>query len=131
MKNKKELQFENEELKGLANHNIAMKKNLIKEKRELENELIVTNDVNKELRRQLKTLKQEPKALVTTVDGTIEEIGFMGMVSDRDTLDEALEYFLEIIKSMPKEDQFPVNMALQLILNTLSKNYIVIKKGGE
>ena len=64
-------------------------------------------------------------------NGIVEEISFVGIVSDRDTLDEALEYFLEIIKSMPKEDQFPVNMALQLVLNTLSKNYLVIKKGGK
>ena len=79
--------------------------------------------------KQQKPLSEATRqAFESMTNGTIEDIGFVGIVSDRDTLDEALEYFLDIIKSMPKEDQFPVNMALQLLLNTLSKNYLVIKK---
>ena len=46
----------------------------------------------------------------------------------RDTIEEAVEYFTDVIKAMPSEDQFPMYTALNVLCNTIAKNYTLTER---
>ena len=54
-----------------------------------------------------------------------------GMVSDRATLDDAVEYFQLISNGLDKQDKVYVDTAFLVLWNTLANNYNVTLKEGK
>ena len=46
-----------------------------------------------------------------------------GLFGERDTIDEAVEYFDKVIKAMPTEERLPMYTAFYVFWNTIAKNY--------
>ena len=57
------------------------------------------------------------------------ELQTHGLFGDRDTIDEAVEYFDTVIKAMPKEEQLPMLTAFYVLWNTIANNYTLNQKG--
>ena len=54
-----------------------------------------------------------------------------GLVADRDTLDDAIEYFQLISDGLDKQDKVYVDTAMLVIWNTLANHYDVTLKEGK
>lgn len=68
-----------------------------------------------------------PREMTPEEQDTANRLGYMGLVADRETLREAMEYASMIVKSLPnKTDQLAVNVAIQVLINTYAK---LIAKG--
>jgi len=68
-----------------------------------------------------------PREMTPEEQDTANRLGYMGLVADRKTLQEAMEYASMIVKSLPnKTDQLAVNVAIQVLINTYAK---LIAKG--
>ena len=55
-------------------------------------------------------------------------VPFMGLFSERDNLQEAIDYMDMIVKAIPPEDRLPVMTGFHVFMNTLSKHYIITER---
>ena len=46
-----------------------------------------------------------------------------GLFGKRDTIDEAVEYFDDVVKAMPSDERLPMYTAFYVFWNTIAKNY--------
>ena len=51
-----------------------------------------------------------------------------GLFGERDTIDEAVNYFGEVVKAMPKEERLPMYTAFYVLWNTIAKNYTLTER---
>ena len=51
-----------------------------------------------------------------------------GLFGKRDTIDEAVEYFEDIVRAMPSEDRTPIITGFYVFWNTIARNYILTER---
>ena len=51
-----------------------------------------------------------------------------GLFGERDTIDEAVEYFETVVKAMPAEERMPMYTAFYVFWNTIARNYTLTKQ---
>ena len=51
-----------------------------------------------------------------------------GLFGERDTIDEAVEYFEDIVRAMPSEDRMPIITGFYVFWNTIARNYILTER---
>tara|TARA_Y100001951_G_C11049185_1_gene134613 strand:- start:18 stop:221 length:204 start_codon:yes stop_codon:yes gene_type:complete len=50
------------------------------------------------------------------------------LFGSRDTIDEAVEYWEDIMKAMPEQDRLPIITAFYVFWNTLANNYTLTER---
>ena len=56
------------------------------------------------------------------------ELKECNLFSSRDTIDDAVEYFEDVVRAMPVEDRMPVLTAFYVFWNTLANNYTITER---
>ena len=56
------------------------------------------------------------------------ELQAHGLFGERDTIDEATEYFDAVVKAMPAEDRMPMYTAFYVFWNTIARNYTLTER---
>ena len=56
------------------------------------------------------------------------ELQIHGLFGERDTIDEATEYFEDVVKAMPAEDRMPMYTAFYVFWNTIARNYTLTER---
>ena len=51
-----------------------------------------------------------------------------GLFGERDTIDEAVEYFEDIVRAMPSVDRMPIITGFYVFWNTIARNYILTER---
>ena len=51
-----------------------------------------------------------------------------GLFGARDTIDEAVEYFEDVVRAMPEEERMPMYTAFYVFWNTIARNYTLTKQ---
>ena len=51
-----------------------------------------------------------------------------GLFGARDTIDEATEYFEDVVRAMPEEERMPMYTAFYVFWNTIARNYTLTKQ---
>jgi len=51
-----------------------------------------------------------------------------GLFGERDTIEEAVEYWEEIMKAMPEQDRLPIMTGFYVFWNTLANNYTLTER---
>ena len=59
------------------------------------------------------------------------ELQMHGLFGARDTIDEATEYFEDVVRAMPAEERMPMYTAFYVFWNTIARNYTLNKKGNK
>ena len=50
------------------------------------------------------------------------------LFGSRDTIDDAVEYFEDVMRAMPTEDRMPILTAFYVFWNTLANNYTITER---
>ena len=50
------------------------------------------------------------------------------LFGERDTIDEAVEYFEDIVRAMPATDRMPIITGFYVFWNTIARNYILTER---
>ena len=56
------------------------------------------------------------------------ELKECNLFSSRDTIDDAVEYFEDVVRAMPSVDRMPVLSAFYVFWNTLANNYTLTER---
>ena len=56
------------------------------------------------------------------------ELQIHGLFGERKTIDEAVEYFDDVVRAMPAEDRLPMTTAFYVFWNTIARNYILTER---
>ena len=56
------------------------------------------------------------------------ELKAHGLFGERDTIEEAVDYFDLVVKAMPQEEQLPMLTAFYVFWNTLANNYTITER---
>ena len=56
------------------------------------------------------------------------EVKAHGLFGERNTIDEAVEYFDAVVKAIPAEDRLPIQTAFYVLYNTIARNYILTER---
>ena len=56
------------------------------------------------------------------------ELQIHGLFGERKTIDEATEYFGEVVQAMPKEERLPMYTAFYVFWNTIARNYTLTER---
>ena len=56
------------------------------------------------------------------------ELKECNLFSSRDTIDEAVEYWEEIMKAMPEQDRLPIMTGFYVFWNTIANNYTLTER---
>ena len=56
------------------------------------------------------------------------ELQAHGLFGERDTIDEATEYFEDVVRAMPVEDRMPIMTGFYVFWNTLANNYTLTER---
>ena len=56
------------------------------------------------------------------------ELKAHGLFGERDTIEEAVDYFDIVVKAMPQEEQLPMLTAFYVFWNTLANNYTITER---
>ena len=56
------------------------------------------------------------------------ELQIHGLFGERNTIDEATEYFEDVVKAMPVEERMPMYTAFYVFWNTIARNYILTER---
>ena len=56
------------------------------------------------------------------------KIPYVGLFSEREDLQDAIDYMDMMVKAMPSGDRLPVMTVFHVFMNTLSKHYIVTER---
>jgi len=56
------------------------------------------------------------------------ELKECNLFSSRDTIDEAVEYWEEIIKAIPEQDRLPIMTGFYVFWNTIANNYTLTER---
>ena len=56
------------------------------------------------------------------------ELQVHGLFGERNTIDEATEYFDKVIQAMPKEERLPMYTAFYVFWNTIARNYTLTER---
>ena len=56
------------------------------------------------------------------------ELQVHGLFGERDTIEEATEYFEDVIKAMPERDRMPMYTAFYVFWNTIARNYTLTER---
>ena len=51
-----------------------------------------------------------------------------GLFGERDTIDEAVEYFEDVVRAMPAEERTPMYTAFYVFWNTIARNYTLTER---
>ena len=51
-----------------------------------------------------------------------------GLFGERNTIDEATEYFEDVVKAMPEEERMPMYTAFYVFWNTIANNYTLTER---
>ena len=51
-----------------------------------------------------------------------------GLFGARDTVDEAVEYFEDVVRAMPAEERIPMYTAFYVFWNTIARNYTLTER---
>ena len=51
-----------------------------------------------------------------------------GLFGERDTIEEATEYFEDVVRAMPEEERMPMYTAFYVFWNTIARNYTLTKQ---
>ena len=56
------------------------------------------------------------------------ELKECNLFSSRDTIDEATEYFEDVVRAMPAEERLPMYTAFYVFWNTIARNYTLTER---
>ena len=56
------------------------------------------------------------------------ELKAHGLFGERDTIEEAVEYFSLVIEAMPVEERMPMYTAFNVLWNTIANNYTLTER---
>ena len=56
------------------------------------------------------------------------ELKECNLFSSRDTIDDAVEYFEDVMRAMSTEDRMPVLTAFYVLWNTIANNYTLTER---
>ena len=56
------------------------------------------------------------------------ELKECNLFGSRDTIDDAVEYFEDVMRAMPTEDRMPVLTAFYVLWNTIANNYTLTER---
>ena len=56
------------------------------------------------------------------------ELQIHGLFGERDTIDEATEYFEDVVRAMPEEERMPMYTAFYVFWNTIARNYTLTER---
>ena len=56
------------------------------------------------------------------------ELKECNLFGSRDTIDDAVEYFEDILKAMPAEDRIPIMTGFYVFWNTIARNYTLTER---
>jgi hypothetical protein len=56
------------------------------------------------------------------------ELKECNLFSSRDTIDEAVEYFEDVMKAMPEQDRLPIMTGFYVFWNTIANNYTLTER---
>ena len=56
------------------------------------------------------------------------ELKECNLFSSRDTIDDAVEYFEDMMRAMPTEDRMPIMTGFYVFLNTIANNYTLTER---
>jgi len=56
------------------------------------------------------------------------ELQAHGLFGERDTIEEAVDYFDTVVKAMPGEEQLPMLTAFYVFWNTIARNYTLTER---
>ena len=56
------------------------------------------------------------------------ELKECNLFSSRDTIDEAVEYFENVMKAMPQQDRLPIMTGFYVFWNTIANNYTLTER---
>ena len=56
------------------------------------------------------------------------ELQAHGLFGERDTIEEAVDYFDAVVKAMPEEEQLPMLTAFYVFWNTIARNYTLTER---
>ena len=56
------------------------------------------------------------------------ELQMHGLFGKRDTIQEATEYFEEMVRAFPSEDRMPMYTAFYVFWNTIAANYTLTER---
>ena len=51
-----------------------------------------------------------------------------GLFGERKTIDEAVEYFEDVVRAMPAEERTPMYTAFYVFWNTIARNYTLTER---
>ena len=58
------------------------------------------------------------------------ELKMHGLFGTRDTIEEAVEYFEDVVRAMPAEERTPMYTAFYVFWNTIARNYTLTERGN-
>ena len=56
------------------------------------------------------------------------ELQAHGLFGERKTIDEAVEYFEDVVRAMPAEERTPMYTAFYVFWNTIARNYTLTER---
>ena len=56
------------------------------------------------------------------------ELKIHGLFGERDTIQEATEYFEDVVRAMPAEERMPMYTAFYVFWNTIARNYTLTER---
>ena len=56
------------------------------------------------------------------------ELQIHGLFGERDTIDEAVEYFDDVIMALPEEERLPMATGFYVFWNTIARNYTLTER---
>ena len=56
------------------------------------------------------------------------ELQAHGLFGERKTIDEAVEYFEDVVRAMPSEERTPMYTAFYVFWNTIARNYTLTER---
>ena len=56
------------------------------------------------------------------------ELQIHGLFGERKTIDEAVEYFEDVVRAMPAEERTPMYTAFYVFWNTIARNYTLTER---
>jgi len=60
--------------------------------------------------------------------GNNMELQIHGLFGERDTIDEAVEYFDDVIMALPEEERLPMATGFYVFWNTIARNYTLTER---
>ena len=56
------------------------------------------------------------------------ELKECNLFSSRETIDDAVEYFEDVVRAMPAEERMPMYTAFYVFWNTIARNYTLTER---